>query len=185
MISREAAAGRRVEVWTCYTAGPALDQIPANLRPWATTQLAELRINVRSACWEPAIAGSISRNGYGVNLPCATSTTFSTPHNRGTGSAERVHQGGTHRPWRGAVLAGTTSACWRMKELKPSESNSRLGRGFLVLPDSTDDPHSPHARAAAQCREGGVGAPMATERRHSGLPVDPGCWRNAASRRLS
>ena len=33
MISREAAAGRRVEVWTCYTAGPALDQIPANLRP--------------------------------------------------------------------------------------------------------------------------------------------------------
>jgi LmbE family N-acetylglucosaminyl deacetylase len=33
MISREAAAGRRVEVWTCYTTGPALDQIPANLRP--------------------------------------------------------------------------------------------------------------------------------------------------------
>jgi LmbE family N-acetylglucosaminyl deacetylase len=33
MISREAAAGRRVEVWTCYTAGPALDRIPANLRP--------------------------------------------------------------------------------------------------------------------------------------------------------
>jgi LmbE family N-acetylglucosaminyl deacetylase len=33
MISREAATGRRVEVWTLYTAGPPLDQIQANLRP--------------------------------------------------------------------------------------------------------------------------------------------------------
>ena len=33
MIGREVAAGRRVEVWTCYTEGPPLDLIPANLRP--------------------------------------------------------------------------------------------------------------------------------------------------------
>ncbi len=32
MISREAAAGRRVEVWTCFTAGPPLDTIPPFLR---------------------------------------------------------------------------------------------------------------------------------------------------------
>ena len=33
MIGREAAKGRTVEVWTCYTAGPPLDQIPERLRP--------------------------------------------------------------------------------------------------------------------------------------------------------
>lgn len=33
MISRETARGRSVDVWTCYTAGPPLDQIPVKLRP--------------------------------------------------------------------------------------------------------------------------------------------------------
>ncbi len=33
MIGREAAKGRRVQVWTCYTAGPPLERIPAKLRP--------------------------------------------------------------------------------------------------------------------------------------------------------
>ena len=32
MIGREAAKGRRVEVWTCYTAGPPVEQIPEKLR---------------------------------------------------------------------------------------------------------------------------------------------------------
>ncbi len=32
MIGREAAKGRKVEVWTCYTAGPPLEQIPDKLR---------------------------------------------------------------------------------------------------------------------------------------------------------
>ncbi len=42
-ISRQARAGARVEVWTVYTAGPALDTLPERLRPFGdyATRLAE------------------------------------------------------------------------------------------------------------------------------------------------
>ena len=75
--SRNQLMGRTVEIWTCFTDGPAVDDHTAQPSgPWATMPPVVKKTGVPLPFLERAIGGSICTNEYGGSLPYTASTTF-------------------------------------------------------------------------------------------------------------